>query len=83
LDVQNEVLNILDEALGLNGRAATMDRDSPLLGAVPELDSIAVVRVITTLEERFGFMIADDDLDASSFATVGTLADFVRSKLAP
>jgi acyl carrier protein len=81
LDVQGEVLNILNEVLGLNGRAARMDRNAPLLGAIPELDSMAVLAVITTLEERFGFSVADDELDASSFATIGTLSDFVSTKL--
>lgn len=73
---------MLDEVLALNGSAAGMHRDSPLLGAVPELDSIGIVNVITGLEERFGFTIADDDLDASCFATVGALTDFVQAKLA-
>ena len=81
MDVQKEVLGILDDVLSLNGRAATMTKTSPLLGAVPELDSMAVVTLITTLEERFGFTIADDELDGSSFATVGTLTDFVQSKV--
>jgi acyl carrier protein len=81
LDTQQEVLSILDEVLSLRGRSATMGRDSPLLGAIPELDSMAVVSVITTIEERFGFTVADDELDGSSFATVGTLTDFVASKL--
>jgi acyl carrier protein len=58
-----------------------MTKNSPLLGAIPELDSMAVVSLITTLEERFGFTVADDELDGSSFATVGTLTDFVASKL--
>ena len=55
---------------------------APLLGAVPELDSMAVVSVITTLEERFGFTINDDELDAASFASIGALTDFVEAKLA-
>lgn len=80
--MQQEVLKVLDEVLNLQGRAAAMDRDSPLLGALPELDSIAVVAVITTLEERFEFTIDDDELDASRFETVGALTDFVTSKLA-
>lgn len=83
MNVHEEVLNILDEALGLNGRAAQMRRDSPLLGAIPELDSMAVTMVIATIEERFGFMIADDEIDASHFETVGALADFVESKARP
>ncbi len=80
-DVHGEVLAILNEVLSLKGRAALMGRDSPLLGAIPELDSMAVLAVITTLEERFGIIVADDELDGSNFATIGTLTDFVATKL--
>jgi acyl carrier protein len=82
MDVHKELLSILDDALGLHGRAATLDEGSPLLGALPELDSLGVVKVITTIEERFGFAIADDEIDASSFATVGALSEFVKAKVA-
>ena len=81
MDVQREVLKVLDEVLSLNGRASAMRRESPLLGVIPELDSMAVVTLITTLEDRFGFTIADDDLDASAFTTVGSLTDFVSERL--
>jgi acyl carrier protein len=56
--------------------------DTALLGNLPELDSMAVVNVITALEERFGIVIADDEIEASLFATAGTLADFVARKRA-
>lgn len=79
--MEQEVLAILNEVLGLKGRAAAMARESPLLGAIPELDSMALVAVITTLEERFGFTVADDELDGASFANLGALADFVTTKL--
>lgn len=81
MDVQREVLRVLDDVLSLNGRAAALSREAPLLGAVPELDSMAVVAVITTLEDRFGITVADDELDGSSFASVGALTDFVSSKI--
>ena len=81
LDVQQQVLNVVDEVLGLNGAARTWDARSPLLGAVPELDSMAVATLITTLEERFGISVADDEIDGSAFATVGALTEFVRNKL--
>jgi len=42
---------------------------------------MAVVAVITTLEDRFGITVADDELDGSSFASVGALTDFVSSKI--
>ena len=78
--MEKEVVSILREVLSLDGDAAQFDRHSPLLGALPELDSMGVAALITTLEERFGFAIADDEIDASSFSTVGTLTDFVTQK---
>jgi acyl carrier protein len=80
MNVDQEVLAILDEVLGLDGRSAAMNRDSPVLGALPELDSIAIVSVITALENRFGLEIGHDELNASTFATVGAIADLVSSK---
>lgn len=82
MDVKREVAALLDEVLVLQGRSASFEGDTPLIGSVPELDSMAVVAVITTLEERFGFVIEDDDIDGSTFATFGSLVEFVESKLA-
>lgn len=82
LDVTKEVLRVLDEVLSLNGRTASFTPDTPLLGAIPELDSMAVVTLITTLEDQFGLTVDDDDIDGATFATVGSLADFVTQKLA-
>ena len=82
MDVTQEVLRVLEEVLSLNGRSTAFTRNTPLLGAIPELDSMAVVTLITTLEEQFGLVVDDDDIDGSTFATVGSLSDFVASKLA-
>lgn len=82
MDVHAEVLRVLDEVLSLGGRARSFGPDTPLLGAIPELDSMAVVSLITTLEEQVGISVDDDDIDGGTFATVGSLVDFVASKLA-
>lgn len=82
MDTRTEVLRVVDEVLSLGGRALAFKDDTPLLGAIPELDSMAVVTLITTLEERFGIVVDDDDIDGSTFASVGALADFVGSKMA-
>jgi acyl carrier protein len=81
LDIRKEVLAIIDEVLSLRGRAAQFDLDTPLLGALPELDSMAVVGVINLLEERFEFVVEDDEIDGATFATVGSLVEFVGGKL--
>ena len=81
MDVTKEVARVLDEVLSLNGRGASFTRDTHLIGAIPEFDSMAVVSLITALEEHFGILIDDDDIDGDTFATVGALADFVGSRL--
>ena len=80
-DIEWQVLAVIDEALSLQGRAHTFRRDMPLLGELPELDSMAVVGVLNLLEERFDFIVGDDEIDGSTFATVGTLVSFVENKL--
>ena len=81
MDITHEVLRILDEVLSLGGRGLAFTRETPLLGAVPELDSMAVVTLITTMEEQLGIIVDDDDIDGATFATVGSLVDFVGSKV--
>lgn len=81
MNVEEEVLRVLDEVLSLGGRSASFTRDTHLLGAIPELDSMAVVTLITTLEERLGIEVDDDDIDGATFATVGSLLDFASTRL--
>lgn len=76
-----EVLQVLDEVLSLNGRTTSFDRRTQLIGAIPELDSMAVVSLITSLEDRFGLIVEDDDIDGDTFSSVGSLVDFVNEKL--
>ena len=77
-----EVKTVVGSALQLGDRVKKMGESTPLLGAVPELDSMAVVNVITALEERFDITVGDDEIGAAAFETLGTLTRFVESKLA-
>ncbi len=82
MDVVREVKRVLDEVLSLGGRSSQFTRETNLLGSVPQLDSMAVVTLIATLEEHFGIVVEDEDIDGDTFATVGSLADFVSGKIA-
>ena len=82
MNITHEVLSIIDDVLSLQGRTAGFTPETPLLGAIPELDSMAVVALITALEERFGFVVDDDEITSTIFETVGAMAEFVESKLA-
>jgi acyl carrier protein len=76
-----EVKNILIDTLNLGDAGQSLTAESPLLGSLPELDSMAVVTLIGTLEEHFGITIDDDDISGSTFETLGSLAAFVDAKL--
>lgn len=77
MDIQQQVLVLIDEVLSLDGRGLQFDVDTALLGSVPELDSMAVISLIHAIEEHFSIEVPDDEIDGSSFATVGTVVDFV------
>lgn len=77
-----EVKTLLIDVLNLGPAGQALDADSPLLGSLPELDSMAVVSLIGALEEHFGIMVDDDDISASTFATLGSLAEFVAARAA-
>ncbi len=59
---------------------ADWGRNPALLGSIPELDSMAIVTIISGLEEHFNIEIHDDEINASIFETVGSLAAFVDRK---
>jgi acyl carrier protein len=42
---------------------------------------MAVINLITALEEHYGFSIADDEISAEVFETLGSLAAYVGHKL--
>ncbi len=81
MNVDAELKHILGEVLSLGDRADRFTATTSLLGSLPELDSMAVVSVITTIEERFGIVIDDDEISAQTFETFGSLSDFVTQKL--
>lgn len=78
----DEVRQIVGDVLQLGDRAAALDRQTQLLGSLPEFDSMAVVNLITALEEHYGFAVADDEISAEVFETLGSLVQFVEQKLA-
>ena len=82
MDNLTRIKSILRDALNLGDRAAKLTPASPLLGGIAEFDSMAVVTVVTMIEDEYGITIDDDDLSADVFATVGSLAEFVSQKAA-
>ncbi len=76
-----EVRTLLADVLQLADKGASLTADTPLLGNLPEMDSMAVVSVITAVEEQYGVVVEDDEISAETFETFGNLVDFVQSKI--
>jgi acyl carrier protein len=74
----DEVKTVLIETLGIEDRAATIDRSTLLLGGLPEFDSMAVIALVSAIEERFGFAFDDEDITGDVFESVGSLAAHVQ-----
>jgi acyl carrier protein len=79
--VEEVIRAVLSDVLAINPqRAAKFRADTQLFGALPELDSMAVASLLTEIEDRLGFIIDDDEVDAEMLETFGSLVTFARSK---
>lgn len=82
-EVCEVVRDVLRDVLSIDAaRAAQFDDATPLFGALPELDSMAVAGLLTELEDRLGIVIDDDDVDADLLTTFGSLTRYAVQKRA-
>ena len=78
----DDIKRVLQDSLVLGDKEVNaLSAASPLLGALPELDSVGVVAVLTALEDEFGIAVADDEISAAVFQSLGTLTRFVEEKV--
>jgi acyl carrier protein len=75
------VKQILRDTLQLGERVERFTAETPLLGSIPEIDSMAVVTILTLFEDEFGVSINDDEVSAATFETVGSLARFLEERV--
>jgi acyl carrier protein len=80
-NISASIKQLLIDTLSLDLCVADIDDDMLLLGNIPEFDSMAIVSIITALEESFDFVAEDDDLSAEVFESVQSLIDFVQQKI--
>jgi acyl carrier protein len=81
MGVLDGVKEVLRDVLQLGDRAQAFDEDTLLFGSLPELDSMAVASLMVALEERFDFIMEEDEVSAETFESVGSLSRFIQSKI--
>lgn len=81
MTTSDRLKRILNSTLQLGPRADALTADSRLLGSIPEFDSMAVVAVLTMIEDEFGIAVDDDEVSGEVFETLGALSAFVDGKI--
>ena len=80
-EVETVLRSVLNDVLGISAaRAAAFGPDTGLFGALPEFDSMAVMTVLTELEDRLGILIEEDEVDGDVLGTFGALTAFAAAK---
>ncbi|HEX8535804.1 MAG TPA: acyl carrier protein [Allosphingosinicella sp.] len=80
-DVDATLRAVLVDVLGLpEERVSGFTEATPLFGALPEFDSMAVAGLLTELEDRLGIVIEDHEVDADMLESYGALLTFARAK---
>jgi acyl carrier protein len=72
---------VVVSTFAIEDRAGSLDAGSPLLGSMPELDSMGVLELVNELEQRFAIEFDGEDVSAESFETLGSLTALVDEKL--
>lgn len=57
--------------------------DIPILGDGLGLDSIRLVNLIVSLEEKYSFSFSEEDLTMSTFSSLRALAKFIMERITP
>lgn len=68
---------VVRECLQLGAVADGFDRDTRLLGAFPEFNSLTITSVVVMIEDALDCEIPDTEIEGEAFETLGTLADFI------
>ena len=76
--VAETVKVLVADSLGV--ARSTLELDTPLIGHMIELDSMAVVAIILALESEFGIIVHDDEFSSNMFESVQTLVELVQEK---
>ncbi len=79
MDVEQTITRFIVDELMLGDSGVQVNPDTPLVSS-RILDSLAVLQLVTFLEESFGISIEDDELVAQNFDSVSHMAAMVAAK---
>ena len=78
-DIRSKVREFVVEAAQGKGLGTVTDEESLTENGV--IDSLAIFRLVSFLEDNFGIRIADEEIVNESFQSVNAIESFVATKL--
>ncbi len=80
MDIRMTVERFIIDELMMGDSNTQLDPDQSLISS-GILDSLALLRLISFLEEEVGVTIDDDEVVADNFQTLNVIQDFVHQKI--
>ncbi len=81
-DLKKKLKEVLVEELKIQGvNPEDIKDDEPLFGDGLGLDSLDAVELVVLVQKHFSVQIADMDEGQKAFASVNSLADFIKQRL--
>jgi len=79
----DQLKHLIANELDVNIQLAEIGPDVPLLEDGLGLDSIAIVELITLIEEKFAVEFSEDELNMEAFANIRTLSQWIEQAKTP
>lgn len=79
--VLEKVMDIISTQLDVKIRRDAIQPSSILMEEGLGLDSIAIIELVTLVEEQFSIKFQEQDLSLDTFRTVSSLATFVEQRV--
>ncbi|WP_217876638.1 acyl carrier protein [Pseudoalteromonas shioyasakiensis] len=78
MQITQQLKQILAQVLNID--TSDFTENTPLLGAIPEFDSMAIMTLLMELENQFSFSISNAELEAEQFESVASLQQFISQQ---
>lgn len=79
-ELENKIKELIVKRLKLEIKPEEIDSSAPLFGTGLGLDSIDALELVVGLEQEFGIRVKDEEVGKEIFASVNTLAGYVKKK---
>jgi acyl carrier protein len=80
-DVEARIKRIIVEKLELGTKTKQLTFETPLIDGGLNMDSINVLELISLIEEEFGIVVGDEDMNIELLGNIGSLAAYVRTQM--